>query len=626
MPDQKRECATQIWETLRPRFHDLMLAPTLAVYSGNGLHFHYILPSPVDCTDSERYKCGYKAIMAYLEREVFQGKYKLDPLCARVSQPIRLPGSTNWKDPNHPMQTQVLEINENFKAHGFTNVWSVGEDERESKKLVVLKSPLTADLDEYKEKLRSALTFQGILKAFDYQKFDSITCAHAQGEMLCSSPFGRSDRKASVKFNEEKKVYHDWTTDKGGDIFHFLAKMMEVNHQKDFKQVMEKAQEITGIKPPVRKEQRKTPFKEDYFEFFDEHLKGARVCLLSREFKIMDNGIWQTVSSRLKELEGHALESRFLNHCHLQQYLALYEKQFDPKLLVDVPEWDGVDYVAQFAKALNVVSCTQGQAQEVLKEWGSRMFERLRDPMVQNRVLILEGKQGIGKDYWITSVIKGLGPLKTNLSIKHQEADNLAMLADHLALNISEFDRTNQTEMSTLKDWITMAEATFRRPYERAARKYNIHTSFISSVNVKDILRDPTGNRRFVIVEVGGITHDYPTDKSMEILAQFQALSQIPYRMSEETRAVIDQYMEQLTPDDPEISVLEEFDSRLVDYETTLGKTEFSFGEISEAIASVSRNHNFRGPKRLLAILKRTKRSRHERGGSKYFRLKSAEN
>jgi len=183
---------------------------------------------------------------------------------------------------------------------------------------------------------------------------------------------------------------------------------------------------------------KKAPKFEDYISFFEKHLPTLKRCALTGECVILDNGVWQSATTTLPVLMSFAVDTGFLKRSEIENHLSRYFLSKQPELLVDIPQWDGVDRIAQIAKAVTLKNASQEDFEALLKEWGSLVFERLENPTVQNRIIVLKGGQGIGKDTLVQNIIGGLGPYTTNLAISRNETDNLAMLADHLVLNISD--------------------------------------------------------------------------------------------------------------------------------------------------------------------------------------------
>lgn len=360
---------------------------------------------------------------------------------------------------------------------------------------------------------------------------------------------------------------------------------------------------------------------QDYFDFFDKHLGGSKKDIMSGDFMTMMEGLWQPVANRLLVLESHAIDTGLLSHNHLQKYLARYIETKPPELLIEIPAWDRIDRVKNISECITLKNCSREDFENLLKDWGSKVFKRLVEPSIQNRILVLKGEQGLGKDTLVESLVGGLDLMTANLTMSRNEVDNLAMLVDHLVLNISEFDRTCRTDASTLKDWITRSEATFRRPYARSAKRYAVRTSFISTVNVDEILRDHTGNRRFLIFDIDSIEFKYPTKESAQILAQFKWLADTDFKPSDESEKKMRQYIEGQTPEDPKEIILEDFDIRIgnMAYGNPSKKGEFTFEDIKEVLSDMSKIHQMR-MQTLLTILNRNGRSRKTMVSRVYFK------
>ena len=91
-------------------------------------------------------------------------------------------------------------------------------------------------------------------------------------------------------------------------------------------------------------------------------------------------------------------------------------------------------------------------------------------------------------------------------------------------VELGELDATfKQSDISQLKAFITQDSDTIRRPYARKESTYARRTVLFGSVNPKDYLKDPTGNRRFWTVRCTDIDYDYRVDMQ-QVWAEFKAL------------------------------------------------------------------------------------------------------
>ena len=122
-------------------------------------------------------------------------------------------------------------------------------------------------------------------------------------------------------------------------------------------------------------------------------------------------------------------------------------------------------------------------------------------------------------------------------------------------MKISEFDKTARAEVSTLKDIITAPSTNLRAPYDKDSKVRRSRCSFIASANAEQLLRDPTGNRRFLIFEVDSIEYGYNgwndeqiKDWQMQCLAQMKHLAEVGYTASEDSNRQMRNYIESQTP------------------------------------------------------------------------------
>ncbi len=204
----------------------------------------------------------------------------------------------------------------------------------------------------------------------------------------------------------------------------------------------------------------------------------------------------------------------------LEQFV--FEKK-DEQFLCDIPAWDGVDRVAQFGQAIKCDEFTADDMTLILKHWGSGIFRRIDDSDNQNRCLILKGDQGLGKDSLVKAMLRDFSPYFETSNLTGQPKDIYEIISRVYVLHIEEFEQTQGQDVAFIKSIITQASAFFRESYGRSPSRKTVAISMISTSNRDDILRDPTGNRRFIVCPVSGVSWDYPTDQSPQVLAQFKA-------------------------------------------------------------------------------------------------------
>lgn len=338
----------------------------------------------------------------------------------------------------------------------------------------------------------------------------------------------------------------------------------------DPKTILEKSHPIKKAKP------RKKATRDEYFQLFEQVLENPRRCIFNEKLMHYDERtkLWNPCVNALDIIKSEALvanetrEAKFSVNSIAPHFFA-FEAHHELEFLVNIPDWDGHDRISDMASLITLnptAEISQDSFTELLKEWCSRVFLRLHDPMIQNRILVLQGGQGIGKDTWTSMLVDGLGQFCIPLSVVKEDKDTYLNLHRGLIMKISEFDKTAKTEVSTLKDIITAPSTNLRAPYDKDSKVRMSRCSFISSANAENLLRDSTGNRRFLIFEVEHIQFAYEgwsvkktKEWQMQCLAQMVTLSQNNYTASDKAWVEMNNYIERCTPRDPGEEMLEQF-------------------------------------------------------------------
>lgn len=114
-------------------------------------------------------------------------------------------------------------------------------------------------------------------------------------------------------------------------------------------------------------------------------------------------------------------------------------------------------------------------------------------------VLTLVGDQGTGK----STFVKNLGRewfSDTFLTVQGKEA--LEQIQGAWLIEMAELSGLRKAEVEAVKHFISKQEDTFRPAYARTSETYLRQCVFVGTTNNKDFLRDPSGNRRFIPVDI----------------------------------------------------------------------------------------------------------------------------
>lgn len=338
----------------------------------------------------------------------------------------------------------------------------------------------------------------------------------------------------------------------------------------------------------------------EYINFAIEKLGDIKQDILTNDPMVpRRGGGWEPLLNNLLYLESYALEDRrrFILSSFPRHFARYSREDLKPELLVALPDWDGVDRIKEICQVIRSVHFSSPQLYELIKHWLVGVFRRLQDPSFQNPMIIIKGAQGIGKDTLISALLGGLGEYLKELDISSREAE--AQLHMGLVFKISEFDRAARTNVATLKHLLTTSSTHCRLPYDRRPQSRAVRASFISTCNVDDILRDPTGNRRYWVIELSYagfpaqiIEEDteqsnnvsyfaktpevtYPgmfcrpnyRAEQLQILAQAQtAALQGTCELSAETKEIMEALIANMTPEEPEKEAEELWHERLTEY------------------------------------------------------------
>jgi hypothetical protein len=372
----------------------------------------------------------------------------------------------------------------------------------------------------------------------------------------------------------------------GEDVVDFL-----VNHTiEDFKELAKKSPkfpELEGTIPLLNqiteavnaetgtvKKRSSTPTSEDYQKIFQEIIP-VRKDLFSNEGMYYDHTIsmWTPVLNMLSSYKVK-FQDILATGCPLkfkttavEDNLKHFIKGLQPEFLVDIPEWDGVDRLQEMANAVEFDPMTRMDSEMFgyfIKDWYCKAFKRAFHPEVQNRMIVLQGSQGAGKDYFASVLIKGLGQFASEFAVTgNNDKDMYLQLSNNMVLRIGEFDKTSKMHVSILKDIITNERMQIRGSYEKKAVIRPSRASFISTANVQDILRDYTGNRRYLIFFLKKINWTYPStpQDSAQVMAQAYHYSVNNWTESEglvvQAEKTMDTLVTALTPENPEDVVIE---------------------------------------------------------------------
>lgn len=217
--------------------------------------------------------------------------------------------------------------------------------------------------------------------------------------------------------------------------------------------------------------------------------------------KLRDVGVEHTVAA-----EDAYLSDAWQNRYHpLRDYFAGLK-------------YEGQDVIGELT---SYIQDTNGMFPAFFKRWLIGSVARVMT-RAQNRMLVLDGPQGIGKDYFARWLCSPMPEFYHEGAISPDDKDCRLRLLSTWIWTVSELGATTRrSDREALKSFLTLETVRDRKPFG----KYDIQgaaiTSFIGTINNEGgFLSDPTGNRRFMTVKLAAVDWGYTKLEVDQIWAQ----------------------------------------------------------------------------------------------------------
>ncbi len=188
--------------------------------------------------------------------------------------------------------------------------------------------------------------------------------------------------------------------------------------------------------------------------------------------------------------------------------------------------WDGGDHIGALVSYLQADA---GDLPTFFKRWLVGACARAFEPgSCQNRMLVLDGDQGLGKSYLVRWLFNAFGrdELFVEGGINPANKDHELRLISSWIWEVSELGATTtKADRDALKYFLSLRQVTVRKPYGHYDLVKPALASFIGTVNnIAGFLNDPSGSRRFMSVHLTSIDWGYTALDAAQIWAQAYAL------------------------------------------------------------------------------------------------------
>ena len=337
----------------------------------------------------------------------------------------------------------------------------------------------------------------------DYSSADMALCMHLafwtqkdaekMRSLWLSSPLGQREKTIS------RKDYQDLT------ISHAIAATTETYSPRSGSEIAKAMELMTNAKgePFKNAENVKRIISKDNllstafrFNEFNNDTETNLSCETWRQLQTHDI---MFVTLHIQKNYSH-FES--IKRQNVEEAIVVYslENKVNPiQDFIKKLEWDGIYRIDHWLHHVYGVEENAYHA-AVGANWLKGLVRRIIEPGCKfDFLLILEGQQGWLKSTSLAVLGKGY---HAETIITPENKDFFLLLGRNAIVEFSEGHTMNRSDTRLLKSVITTTEDQIRVPYGRGITRFPRHCVFAMTTNQNTYLRDETGNRRFLPVEV----------------------------------------------------------------------------------------------------------------------------
>lgn len=223
--------------------------------------------------------------------------------------------------------------------------------------------------------------------------------------------------------------------------------------------------------------------------------------------------------------------------------LSYDRNKFNPvKEYLDALQWDGVARIdTLLIDAFNAVDniYTREASRKTLIAGVARVYN---SGCKFDTVLTLVGDQGTGKSTFVRKL--GVNWYSDTFSTVTGK-ESFEQLQGAWIIEMGELAGLKKAEVDNIKHFLSKGEDAYRPPYGRTVENFKRSCIFIGTTNERKFLKDPSGNRRFLPIEVNeGITLNPKSSEFEKIVPQLWAEAKCyfekgePLYLSKEAEAI----------------------------------------------------------------------------------------
>lgn len=471
------------------------LPPSFVVASGGGYHLYWLLKEPWALADLDEMEVAKRLQAQWV---TFLGGDKASKDLARV---LRVPGTKNFKyDP-----PQDVEILLSYPE----NEYNVGDFEKVmSTVAVTLKDPekdveIIESIDDTDQFAR-ALMYLNSLAPFryeDYQPWLEVGMALTQlGEVGLHLWDAWSKKSDKYKWGTCSAKWRTLAPGDGITIESLKYWAKEDNPEELFA--------IPGAPKKPKPSHYKTAIVAAGWKFRqnesndDVELNGMRMS--DSLNAVVKNAMRERGYTSVPVVDDSITELAFRNRYHpVMDYLNRLE-------------YDGGDEIEKLA---SYFTGKHGVFEQWITRWLIGAIARVAayPRGQQNRMLVLDGAQNLGKSYFVRWLASAIPQFYIESPINPEDKDDSIRLMSLWIWEVAELGSTfRKSDREALKFFISKEQIRERKPYGKYDTQRPAMASFIGTINNEaGFLDDATGSRRYMVETLSDINWAYATEVSV---------------------------------------------------------------------------------------------------------------
>lgn len=256
-----------------------------------------------------------------------------------------------------------------------------------------------------------------------------------------------------------------------------------------------------------------------------ESLVNSVRMWLRHNHSLKRNVITRKVENKGVELNDNMINTMFLDANIIYPKLS-YElfcrvifssntPDYNPiKIFIESVEWDGHCRIEQLAKCINSTTGTAEWREKMLRKWLCGIVHSIYGGKNELNFIFV-GAKNTGKTEFFRRLIPDYLQNYFAESQLNRGKDDEILMCEKLIIFNDEYGGKNRNDERNEKRLMASSEFSLREPYGKSNVTLKRLATLCGTCNEQDVLDDPTGNRRIIIMEAAG-KFDYELYNSVD--------------------------------------------------------------------------------------------------------------